>query len=640
MPGRARRGTPAGRPAAPRNTEGPHAARRPSLRAPAPAVRRVHQRSPAPPAAPSAAQAAAFVEAAEARLALLAEQSSRAGWVAATFITHDTEILSAEASEKYLAAATELAQEAARFEGLELPFDVARKLDLLRVGITTPAPADSAATARVARLAAALEAAYGRGKWCLEGAFPAALPALRAAAGEDACLDLQEMTALMAESRDEAVLRAVWTGWRTISPPMRDDYRRFAELMNEGARELGFADTGELWRSGYDMSPAAFAREVERLWLQVKPLYDALHCHVRAELGARFGTDVVAQDGPIPAHLLGNMWAQQWANIYDLVAPGAADPGYDLTALLAAHDYDARGMVETGEAFFTSLGFEALPETFWERSLFTQPVDHDVVCHASAWNIDGVDDLRIKMCIQPTAEDFQTIHHELGHNFYQRAYNERPFLYQDGAHDGFHEAIGDAIALSITPDYLVELGLLEEAPDASHDLGLLLRDALDKVAFLPFGLLVDQGRWQVFSGDIPADQYNAGWWELRERYQGIAPPDPRGDAYFDPGAKYHIPGNTPYTRYFLAHILQFQMHAALCAAAGYEGPLHRCTIYGSEEAGRRLAAMLEVGRSRPWPEALRALTGTPEMDATAILDYFAPLHAWLEEQNRGRVCGW
>ena len=595
----------------------------------------------APAAArPDAAQAAAFVAAAEARLAALSQQSERAAWVAATFITHDTEILSAEASESYLAAATELGQQAARYEGLALPFDVERKLDLLRVGITTPAPSDSAATARVARLAASLESAYGRGSWCMEGAHPSTLPALAAAAGEDACLDLQEMTTVMAESRDEAVLRAVWEGWRTISPPMRDDYRQLSALMNEGARELGFADTGELWRAGYDMSPDEFTREVERLWLQVKPLYDALHCHVRAELGERYGRDVVPQDGPIPAHLLGNMWAQQWANIYELVAPGAADPGYDLTSLLERHDYDAREMVATGEAFFSSLGFEPLPPTFWERSLFTQPVDHAVVCHASAWNIDGIDDLRIKMCIQPTADDFQTIHHELGHNYYQRAYNERPFLYQDGAHDGFHEAIGDAIALSITPDYLVRLGLLEQAPDASHDVGLLLRDALDKVAFLPFGLLVDQWRWQVFSGEITPEEYNAGWWRLRERYQGVAPPGPRSEADFDPGAKYHIPGNVSYTRYFLAHILQFQMHRALCAAAGYEGALHRCTIYGSEEAGRRLEAMLEVGRSRPWPEALEALTGSPSMDATAILDYFAPLGAWLEEQNRGRACGW
>src|SRR5690606_5294013 len=412
------------------------------------------------------------------------------------------------------------------------------------------------------------------------------------------------------------------------------------ELTNEGARELGFADVGAMWRSNYDMPADEFAAELDRLWAQVEPLYEALHCHVRARLGERYGADVVPAEGPIPAHLLGNIWAQDWSNIYDLVAPRGGDPGYDLNERLVAKGLDAIDMVRYGERFFTSLGFDPLPESFWERSQFTQPRDRDVVCHASAWNVDDVDDLRIKMCIQVNAEDFETIHHELGHNFYQRAYNHLPYLYRTSANDGFHEAIGDAIALSVTPRYLVQVGLLDREPDASGDLGLLMRDALNKVAFLPFGLLVDQWRWKVFSDEVGPDAYNRAWWELRERYQGVRAPMPRGEEWFDPGAKYHVPANVPYTRYFLAHILQFQFHRALCEAAGYEGPLHRCSIYGNEEAGRRLQAMLELGRSRPWPEALAQLTGSEEMDATAILDYFAPLKAWLDEQNSGRQCGW
>jgi peptidyl-dipeptidase A len=261
-----------------------------------------------------------------------------------------------------------------------------------------------------------------------------------------------------------------------------------------------------------------------------------------------------------------------------------------------------------------------------------------VVCHASAWDVEDGNDLRIKMCIEINDEDFRTIHHELGHNYYQRAYSGLPFALRGSANDGFHEAIGDAIALSVTPAYLVEIGLLDREPPASKDIGLLLRDALNKVAFLPFGLLVDKWRWGVFSGEISSADYNAAWWALREKYQGIRAPSARGEELFDPGAKYHIPGNTPYSRYFLAHILQFQFHRAMCRIAGYEGPLYRCTIHGSKEAGARLEQMLALGMSRPWPDALEVLTGEREIDATAIRDYFAPLQRWLDEQNAGRSC--
>lgn len=585
--------------------------------------------APAPArAAPTAAEAAAFVDSAEAVLLDRSIRAERAAWVQATYITHDTEILAAEAQERLISARVGLAQEAARFQGLDLSYDVERKLNMLRTAITTPAPSDPALQSEVPRIAASLESRYGRGKYCPPGAV-----------GDD-CLDLQELSRIIANSRDADSLLMAWAGWRTISPPMRDEYRRFVELLNQGARELGFADAGALWRSQYDMPPDEFAEEVDRLWEQVSPLYEALHCHVRAELQEEYGTDVVPPGEPIPAHLLGNMWAQEWGNVYPLVAPPAAAPTYDLAQLLRREGYTPIRMVEQAESFFTSLGLEPLPETFWERSMFVKPRDRDVVCHASAWDVDAVDDLRIKMCIEVTAEDFQTIHHELGHNYYQRAYAPLPYLYRNSANDGFHEALGDAIALSVTPNYLVQIGLLGEEPPAGADVSLLLREAMDKVAFLPFGLMVDQWRWKVFSGEISPEEYNRGWWALRERYQGIQAPVERTEEHFDPGAKYHIPANVPYTRYFLARILQFQFQRALCEAAGYEGPLHRCSIYGNEEAGRRLQAMMELGSERPWPEALEALTGSREMDATAMLDYFAPLRAWLEEQNAGRECGW
>jgi peptidyl-dipeptidase A len=421
---------------------------------------------------------------------------------------------------------------------------------------------------------------------------------------------------------------------------MRPLYERFVELSNAGAQELGFTDTGEMWRSAYDMPADDFTQELERLWSQVRPLYESLHCYVRAELGQEYGTAVVPEDGLIPAHLLGNMWSQTWANIYDIVGPSPSRSGYDLTELLNRQNVDAVDMVRYGEEFFSSLGFAPLPETFWDRSLFVQPDDRDVVCHASAWDIDFESDVRIKMCIGVNDEDFVTIHHELGHNYYQRAYSGQDPLYRTSANDGFHEGIGDTIALSITPDYLVEVGLLNRLPTGDNDVALLLRQALDKIAFLPFGLLIDQWRWKVFSGEILPDDYNTAWWELRREYQGVKAPIPRTVTAFDPGAKFHVPGNTPYTRYFLAHILQFQFHRALCQAAEIEGPLHRCSIYGSREAGRRLRTMLEMGASEPWPEALNAIAGTREMDATAIVEYFAPLSVWLDEQNTGRQCGW
>ncbi len=580
---------------------------------------------PREPATP--AGAAAFVERAERTLEALWIESERANWVQENFITHDTEQLSAAASEKVLAATADLAAEAARFSGLDLPEEVARKIHLLKISLALAAPRDADKQKELAGISAALSSAYGSGRYCPHGE-------------ERTCLSLDDLESVMDTSRDPEELLEAWQGWRTVSPPMKGRYARFVELANEGARELGFADLGALWRSGYDMPPDAFRTEMDRLWSQVKPLYDALHCHVRAKLVERYGPEIVPPGGPIPAHLLGNMWAQSWSNIADLVLPGDVRPAYDVTSLLRRGGADARSMVRMGEAFFTSLGFEPLPATFWERSLFTRPADRDVVCHASAWNIDMQEDLRIKMCIEINGEDFTTVHHELGHNIYQRAYRGLAPLFRDSANDGFHEGIGDTIALSITPEYLVKIGLLDRAPGPEGDLGLLMDLALDKVAFLPFGLMVDQWRWQVFSGEAPPERYNAAWWDLRGRYQGVAAPVPRDESDFDPGAKYHIPANTPYSRYFLAHILQFQFHRGLCEAAGHTGPLNRCSIYGSAEAGRRLRAMLEMGQSRPWPEALEVVTGSREMDATAILDYFAPLKEWLDRQNEGRSCGW
>lgn len=577
--------------------------------------------------APATADAAiAFVADAEARLAALSEEAARVQWIRATNITYDTMWLESRINAEYTELQVELANGAARFNDVEVPADVRRKLNLLRLGIVLPAPDRPGAATELAEITTRLDSTYATGKFEFKGRQ----------------ITLDEATQLMAESRDPAELEALYEGWRTISPVMADDYTRLVEIANEGARELGFADTGAMWRSGYDMDPDAFAAETDRLWGQVQPFYENLHCYVRARLNERYGDDVQPPTGPIRADLLGNMWSQQWGNIYDVVAPAnLPDSSYDLTELLLEADYTAEQIARTSERFYTSIGLAPLPETFWERSQIVRPEGREVVCHASAWNLDNVDDLRIKMCTRVNAEDFQTMHHELGHNYYQRAYNEQPFLFRNGANDGFHEAIGDFAALSAqTPTYLNQIGLLDTIPGEEEDIPFLLKTALDKIAFLPFGLMVDRWRWDVLSGETTPAQYNEAWTANMLRYQGLTPPGPRPDNAFDPGAKYHIPGNVPYTRYFLAHIYQFQFHRAACEQAGWTGPLHRCSIYGNEEVGRRFNAMMEMGQSRPWPEAMQAFTGQRENDASAIAAYFAPLDAWLTEQNRGEDCGW
>jgi len=575
----------------------------------------------------TAADATKFLDATNAALLKLGVDQSRAGWVQQTFITDDTEIVSAQASQAANDAGVRFAKEATKYDRVELPAAERRQLTVLKTGLVLAPPSDPKESDELSKIMARLESTYGKGKWCTDPSKP------------DACKNIDEVTRILAAGGDEKKLRAAWEGWHTISPPMRKDYQRFVELSNKGARELGFADTGAMWRSKYDMPPDAFTKELDRLWDQVRPLYLKLHAFVRMKLHEKYG-DAVPAAGPIPAHMLGNIWAQEWTNVYPLVAPPKADPGYSLTDILKKRNMPPVEMVRTGERFYTSLGFPPLPRTFWDRSLFVRPRDREVVCHASAWDIDLVDDLRIKMCIEQTADDFTTIHHELGHNFYQRAYDMQPVVFRDSANDGFHEAIGDTIALSVTPEYLVKIGLLDKAPDASRDLGLLMNKSLEKIAFLPFGLLVDQWRWKVFAGEIKPEDYNKAWWELRLKYQGVAPPSTRGEEFFDPGAKYHVPDNTPYTRYFLADILQFQFHRALSKTAGCTLALHRCSIYESKPAGERLNAMLSLGLSKPWPDALEALTGSKQMDATAILDYFAPLSSWLDEQLKGKQLGW
>jgi peptidyl-dipeptidase A len=557
----------------------------------------------------------------------LGREQAAAGWAYATFINQDTEFLNAKATERSLEYFSAAVDTAKAYEKQQLSPATARTLHLLKLGVAAPAPKDPAKRAELAAITSKMEGMYGAAKYCPKG--------------PESCKDQGQLTDVLASSRNYDELTEAWTGWHSTARPLRKEYVRFVDLANEGARELGFADLGAMWRSGYDMPPDDFTKEAARLWGQVQPLYDSLHCYVRGRLQKTYGPQRVSDGKPIPAQLLGNMWAQQWGEIYPLVEPYPGVSNLDVSGALKKQKYDAVRITQSAEAFYVSLGFPKLPQTFWERSLLTKPRDRDVQCHASAWHMDGKDDVRIKQCIEPTQEHLMTVYHELGHLFYDLSYNQQPYMFQGAAHDGFHEAIGDTVNLSMTPAYLQQIGLIGAVKQSREaTINQQMKLALDKVAFLPFGKMIDEWRWKVFAGEVKPENYNAAWWQLREQYQGVAAPVARSEEDFDPGAKYHIPANTPYTRYFLSYILQFQFHRALCEAAGNKGPLYECSVYGNAEAGKRFREMLALGQSQPWQDTLEKLTGTRQMDASAILDYFAPLQGWLSEQNKGSSCGW
>ncbi len=571
--------------------------------------------------APSVQEAERFVQQAEARLEALQIKAQRADWVAQNFITEDTQQISAEANEALLKANGEIALAARSYQGLKkLPEETARKLQLMQRTLMIP---NDQERARFTQLASRMTGAYGMAKYC-----PQPSPG-----AERVCLPLDALEKIMAESRDPEQLKDAWIGWHAQAKAYKQDYVDFVALANKGSRAMGYADTGALWRSGYDMSPEAFAADLERVWQQVKPLYDSLHAYVRHKLRQTYGPDLVPATGPIPAHLLGNMWSQSWENIYLLVKPDTQAGDFDLSQALVQRGVSAKAMVQFAEAFYTSLGMQALPPSFWERSLLTKPQDREVVCHASAWDLDLQQDVRVKMCIRPNEEDFITIHHELGHVYYNLAYRAQPVLFRNGANDGFHEAIGDTVALSITPSYLQTVGLMKADDRPGDDIDNLLKQALAKVSFLPFAYKVDAWRWQVYAGQIKPQDFDKAWWSMSERYQGISRPVPWQAEGFDAGAKYHVAADTSYARYFVAHLLQFQFQRALCREAGYTGPLHRCSIFGNQKAGQKFQALLALGASKPWPQALQAMTGETQLDGSALIDYFAPLKLWLDQQN-------
>jgi peptidyl-dipeptidase A len=623
---------------------------------PAPAV----PRTPAPQ--PAGETAEHFIARINRELPALSAELNAAQWLSNTHITADSEQLAAKANQRWLAQLNQWIAQSRRYEHTPMPAQTARALQQLKLLTAMPAPRNPTQLEELTHIASRMEGRYGAGRYCTgDGAAKR-------------CRDIGQLSAVLAHSRDYNAQLEAWQGWHTVSVPMRADYTRFVALVNTGAHDMGYADAGQLWRSGYDMSPAAFATESDRLWGQVKPLYEQLHCYARRQLDARYGkAKGELPGGLLPAHLLGNLWQQDWSNLWDLLAPYPDAGTLDVTAALAqraqaelafaqvkkqsnntgsdaarafrieraAQLSSAKLMARDAEDFYVSLGLPKLPDSYWQRSQFIQPLDRDVMCHASAWDMNMQGDVRIKMCITPTEEDYTTVYHELGHVYYDLAYNAQPPLFQNGANDGFHEAIGDTIVLAMTPHYMASKGLVDSPAQTQQVLiNAQMRMALSKIAFLPFGLMIDRWRWGVFDGSIKPAEYNKAWWALKARYQGVAPVTPRGEEFFDAGAKYHVPTNTPYTRYFLANILQFQFYKSLCNAAGEKGPLSACSFYGSKAAGDQYWAMLSKGSSQPWPQTLKELTGSSTMDATPLLDYFAPLHAWLKQKNAGQQCGW
>lgn len=620
----------------------------------------------------TAAEVDAFVKEIEVNLLRLNANKERAGFLAETHSTHDTVELEEQASNDLLTYAAQVAPKARVYladNTLTLSSETKRKLHLLILSQLTPPPASQKEREELAALTSQMKSYNANTKVCVKGDK-----------GET-CYTQSKLKAIVADparikDKKESEIKEAWLRWYDAAKPLRAPYEKFVSLSNQGAKNLGFHDTGELWRANYDMNPADFEKDVNRLWTDVKPLYTKLHCYVRTKLRAHYGTDKVPEKGPIPAHLLGNMWAQEWESLYPILAPAGTKEETGLNKILQekadayvakqgetlkvlpqkgedpawayanhlqkANEARAMYMLRLGETFFVSLGFDKLPNTFYERSMLVEPRDRVAQCHASAVDVSWQGDVRLKMCIVPNAENFNTIHHELGHDYYFLMYKDLSALFQNSAHDGFHEGLGDTLQLSATPpEYLVKSGLTEQVPQQpADDTGMLLKSALSKVAFLPFGKSIDEYRWNVFSGKISPAQYNKAWWDLALKNQGIAPPVARTEENFDIASKYHVPGNVPYVRYFLARILQFQMHRALCKTAGHKGPLHTCSVYGNKEAGAQLKAFMKLGASKPWQEALQTMSGETQTDASAMLEYYQPLIKYLDEQNKGQTCGW
>ncbi|XP_065156187.1 angiotensin-converting enzyme-like [Atheta coriaria] len=449
-----------------------------------------------------------------------------------------------------------------------------------------------------------------------------------------------DLSHIMANSRNWEELQHVWTEWRRqTGHHVKESYEQLVHLSNEAARLNNFSDTAEYWNFPFE-SPS-LNLDLEDAWEEIKPLYELLHAYVRRRLRDFYGPEKINRQAPLPAHILGNMWAQSWTNIFEISQPYPGRNYLDVGPEMIRQGYAPVDIFRLAEDFFVSMNMTPLPNDFWASSILEEPQDRVAVCQPSAWDFCNSRDFRIKMCTKITMKDLITAHHEMAHIHYFINYRNQPKVFRDGANPGFHEAIGEAIGLSVgTPRHLQVLGLLQNSvDDGAVDINYLYQMALDKIAFLPFAYAMDKWRYSIFKGEINKDQYNCEWWRIREEYTGIKPPVLRSEMDFDPGAKYHVPANIPYLRYFVSTILQFQIYRSLCQAAGQydpadlSRPLHKCDIYRSRDAGRILSNLMEKGSSLPWADTLYQATGETRISGAALREYFRPLEDWLRNEN-------
>ncbi|KAH9396896.1 hypothetical protein TYRP_003196 [Tyrophagus putrescentiae] len=469
----------------------------------------------------------------------------------------------------------------------------------------------------------------------------------RITAGGRPNLELEpDLTEILANSSDEKLLR--------------EDYITYYTLGNKAARlnslpGKDFRTYDDLWMAEWET--ADMKAQVDKLMEETMPLYQKIHAYVRYHLKEKYGDGVMPADGTIPAHLLGNMWAQQWGNLLNIIPEMNPNPEMkpiDTKVNEKLQTWTVKKMFELSEKFFADLGMQKMTDTFWKKSILVKPTDRNLTCHASAWDFYDASktDFRIKQCTEKTMSDLVTVHHEMGHIQYYMNYVVQPPIYRRGANPGFHEAIGDLIALAVaTPQHLVKVDLLEPIPPADVEkinLNYQMKMALDKVAFLPFAYVMDKWRWDVF-GEVATTEtaMNRRWWEYRLQYQGLSPPvadRKRNERDFDPGAKYHIPAGVEYVRYFASHVLQFQFYERMCkTVAGItEQNLYTCDFDGNKEAGAALMAMLAQGSSRSWPDILESFIGSRTMSLGSLNKYFKPLNDYLDKfiADKGIKVGW
>jgi len=584
-------------------------------------------------------QAALFIQTAEEELRQSAVRSTFASWNYESNITDATQKVSDRATEAASLLTKKLGKEAQKFDIAQIQnLDVKRKLKLMKNIGTAALPKQ--------QLKEFIELTTNMGK-----AYSTAKVLDRETGQKSLSLE-PELTTILARSRDPATLRYYWEQWREQSgKKIRNMYHKYVGLYNQAAKANGFVDASLMKVSAYESD--TFQQEMEDTWQGLRPLYQQLHAYVRTKLGEHYGPDVVPGRGPLPAHLLGNMWAQSWNNIADILRPFPTKPSINVTGEMIRQGWTPRKMFEKADDFFQSMGMDPMPPKFWSGSILEKPKDgRELTCHASAWDFYNGEDFRIKQCTRVNQEDFVTVNHEMGHVQYFLQYNNQSYLYRDGANPGFHEGVADILSLAVgTATYFQKLGLLGEEVDIGDEetnINILFDMALERIAFLPFGYLVDKFRWDVYSGRTSLDNMNCHWWKLRHEIQGLAPPGPRDNSQFDAGAKYHVAGDVGYVRYFTAFIYEFQFYRALCLESGDyvpgdpKKPLHRCNFYGNTAAGDKLRAMLQMGASRPWMEAMEKMTGQRAMSTKAIREYFGPLETWLQQENRraGVEVGW